>query len=75
MHMKFKYEVKSICFINFRKQVSGIVPFTYIGKEEIHKYMQYEASMTVHIGRTANQRKVTKWLPFQKNIKSEYLKK
>ena len=28
--------------------------------------MQYEASMTVYIGRTANQRKVTKWLSFKK---------
>ena len=32
----------------------------------MHKYMQYEASMTVYIGRTAIQRKVTKWLSFQK---------
>ena len=48
-------------FINFRKKGhSGIVPFTCIGKEEIHKYIQYEASVTVHIGRTANQRKVSK---------------
>ena len=23
---------------------SGIVPFTYVGKEELHKYMQYEAN-------------------------------
>ena len=30
--------------------------------------MQYEASMTVYIGKTANQRKVTKWLSFQKNV-------
>ena len=30
--------------------------------------MQYEASMTVYISRTANQRKVTKWLSFQKNV-------
>ena len=31
-------------------------------------HIQYEASMTVNIGRTANQRKVTKWLSFQKNV-------
>ena len=24
---------------------SGIIPFVYDGKEEIHKYMQYEVSM------------------------------
>ena len=44
---------------------SDIVPFGYIGKEDIHKYMQYEASMTVYMGRTANQRKVPKWLLFK----------
>ena len=27
---------------------SGIVPFTYIVKEEIHKFIQYEASMTLY---------------------------
>ena len=36
---------------------SGIVPFTYKGIEEIHKYMQYEASMTIYIGRTAIKEK------------------
>ena len=45
-------------FTNFRKWVTG--------KDEIHKYMQYEASMTVYIGRSANERKVTKSLSFQK---------
>ena len=30
--------------------------------------MQYEASMTVYKGRTAIQRKVAKWLSFQKNV-------
>ena len=49
---------------------SCIVPLAYIGKEDIHKYMQYEASMTVNMGRVANQRKVPKWLSF-KNCKSE----
>ena len=39
---------------------SDIIPFEYVGKEEIHKYMQYTVSMTVCMGRTANQRKVTK---------------
>ena len=27
--------------------------------------MQYEASMTVYMGRIGNQRKVPKWLPFK----------
>ena len=31
--------------INFIK--SGIIPFLYEGEEEIHKFMQYEVSMTV----------------------------
>ena len=45
-------------FINFRKiGHSGIVPLTYIGKEEIQKFMQYEASMTVYVGSTANPKK------------------
>ena len=52
--------------INFRKKVSGIIPFVYVGKEEIHKYMQYEITMTVCVGRIANQRKlqvrITKYL-------------
>ena len=51
---------------------SGIIPFVYQGKEEIHMYMQYEVSMTVCMGRTANQRKVPKWLPF-KNYELESL--
>ena len=29
---------------------SGIISFVYAGKEEIHKYMQYEVSMTVLAG-------------------------
>ena len=49
---------------------SGIVPFAYVGKEDIHKYMQYEVSMTVYVGRAANQRKVPKLL-YLKNCKSE----
>ena len=60
-------------FINFiKKGYSGIIPLVYEGKEEIHKYMQYEVSMTVCMGRKANQRKVPKWLQF-KNYKSESL--
>ena len=59
--------------INFiKKGYSGTIPFVYEGKEEIHKYMQYEVSMTVCVGRIANQIKVPKWLPF-KNYKSESL--
>ena len=44
----------------------------YEGKDEIHKYMQYEVSITVCMGRIANQRKIPKWLPF-KNYMSESL--
>ena len=39
---------------------SGIIPFVYEGKEVIHKYMQYEVSMTVCMARIANQRKIPK---------------
>ena len=39
---------------------SGIVPFFYTGKEDMHKYMQYDSSMTVYMGRAANQKKVPK---------------
>ena len=47
--------------INFRKKgYSSILSFVYDGKEEIHKYMQYEVSMTVSMGRIVNQRKVPK---------------
>ena len=46
-----------------------MVPFVYEGKEEIHKYMQYEVSTTVCKGRIANQRKVLKWLPFENYMK------
>ena len=55
-----------------QKGYSGIISFVYVGKEEILKYMQYEVSMTVHMGRITNQRKIPKWLPF-KNYKSELL--
>ena len=48
---------------------SGINLFVYVGKEDIQKYMHHEVSITVYIGRIANQRKVPKWLPF-KNCKS-----
>ena len=44
--------------INFRKKVySGIIPFGYKGKEEIHKYMQYKVSITACVGWITNQRK------------------
>ena len=59
-------------WISRKKGYSGIIPFMYKGKEEIHKYIQYEVSMTVCMGRIANQRKVPKWLLF-KNYKSESL--
>ena len=35
--------------------------------------MQYETPMTVYIGKTANQRKVTKWLSFLKNCNHHIL--
>ena len=71
-HMKFKCLRSKECMnfkkllINFRKKgYSGIIPSVGIGKEEIHKYMQYEVSMTVFMGRIANQTKVLKWLLFE----------
>ena len=33
-----------------KKCYSGIIPFVYKGKEEIHKYIQYEVYMTVWAG-------------------------
>ena len=51
---------------------SCIIPFVYQGKEEIHKYMQYEVSMTICMGRTTNQSKVPKWLQL-KNYNLESL--
>ena len=59
--------------IHFReKGYSSIIPFVYEVKDKIHKYMQYEVSMTVCMGRATNQRNVVKWLLF-KNYKSESL--
>ena len=55
-----------------KKGYIGIIPFVCLGKEQIHKYMQYEVSVSVHVGRVANQRKVPKWMPFIK-YKSELL--
>ena len=59
-------------FIIFRKGYNDLIPSVYVGKHEIHKYIQYEVSMIIYVGRTANQRKVPKWLQFQ-NCKSESL--
>ena len=47
-------------FINFRKKVTVALFFFCIGKEEIHKYMQYGVCMTVCMGSTTNQRKLPK---------------
>ena len=65
--MKFKLlrEIKSIWSLRKYLQISekaysGIIPFLYESKEEIHKYMQYEVFMTVCKGRIENQRKVIK---------------
>ena len=55
--LKNAHKFQKICY-------SGIIPFGSIGKEEIHKYMQYEVSMTAYVGKIANQRKIPKWLPF-----------
>ena len=51
---------------------SGFISFVYEDKNEIHKSIQYEVSMTDYIARIANQRKVPKWLLF-KNGYSESL--
>ena len=37
---------------------SGIIPFVYVGKEEIHTHIQYEVSTPVYMGWIANQRKL-----------------
>ena len=44
---------------------SDCSPFVNVGKEEMHKYLEYEVSMTVYMGRIADQRKVPKLLPFK----------
>ena len=44
---------------------SGIIPFVYVGKEKIHKYVWYEVSMTDYMGRIANHIEVQKWLQFK----------
>ena len=49
----------------FQKIGYSSINFVCVDKEEILKYMQYEVSMTVYMGRIANQRKVSKWLPFK----------
>ena len=51
--------------INSRKKVTVALFLVGVGKEEIHKYIKYEVSMTVCMGRTTNQRKVPKWLTFK----------
>ena len=46
--------------INSRqKACSGIIPFLYGGKEEIHKYVQYEVLMTLY-GQDNKSKKSTK---------------
>ena len=42
-----------------------LFPFMYVDKEEIHKYMQWEVSMAIFMGRIENQRKILKWLPLK----------
>ena len=56
MKLKWLREVKSIwilrkcSYISEEKGYSDIIPFVYEDKEEIHKYTQYEISMTVWVG-------------------------
>ena len=43
--------------INFRKKgYSSFIPFVYEGKEEIHKHMQYEVSMSVWVGQQIKEK-------------------
>ena len=49
---------------------SGIILFVYISKKDILQYMQYEVSVTLYMGRIANQIKVPKWLPFKNKSES-----
>ena len=43
--------------INFRtKGYCDIIPLMYEGKEEIHKYMQYEVSITAWAGQQIKER-------------------
>ena len=65
--MKFKClrQVKSVYFLEnahkFQKLgYSCIIVFVCKSNEEMHKYMQYEISMTAYMGRMANQRNVPK---------------
>ena len=39
---------------------SAMIPFVYVGKEDIHKYKRYGVSKNVYMGSIANQRKVPK---------------
>ena len=57
--------------INFRKKVTvALLLLCFLGKEQIHKYMQYEVFKILYIGKIANKRKVLKWLPFDYKIVS-----
>ena len=49
--------------LNFRKKRLVAFLLCKFGKDETHK--QYGVSVTVHMGRKANQRKVPKWLQFE----------
>ena len=65
MKIKWLREVRSTWILRkwssiSEKGYSGIIPFVYEGKDLIHKYMQYEVSITVYMGRIAIQRKVPK---------------
>ena len=44
-------------FINLRKYVTVALLFVYLGEEEIHKFVQYEFSMT---RQDAKSKKMTK---------------
>ena len=44
----------------------------HILRINVNVHTKYEVSMTIYVGRRANQRKILKWLPF-KNYNSESL--
>ena len=62
--MEFKKMV-----IYFRKGYNDIVPFVHEGKDEIHKYMQYEVYDCLY-WQDSKSKKSTTMLPFQ-NYMSE----
>ena len=64
MHICNKYKVYVTIHIGRKAKIGPYGPeliyFVCEGKEEKKKYVQFEVSMTVCMGRTANHRKVPK---------------